>query len=89
MCAYLCVVRTTLIIDDDVAAAARHRAVSDGITLSALVTQALRAALHEGSPAPDPPFSMVTWGASGTPLHVSPGALAAVLEQEDLDALRG
>lgn len=69
--------RTTLIIDDDVAAAARHRAVSEGITLSALVTQALRAVLQEGSAPPDPPFSMVTWGATGPPLHLTPGELAA------------
>lgn len=73
--------------DDDVAAAARHRALSDGITLSALVTQALRAALKEGNAPPDPPFSMVTWGAAGPPRHLSPGDLAAVLEQEDIDAL--
>lgn len=79
--------RTTLIIDDDVAEAARHRAVSEGITLSALVTQALRAALHEGNAPPDPPFSMVTWGAAGPPKHLTPGELAAVLEQDDLDAL--
>lgn len=79
--------RTTLIIDDDVAAAARHRAVSDGITLSALVTQALRATLQEGHAPPDPPFSMVTWGGKGSSLHLDPGDLAAVLEQEDIDAL--
>jgi hypothetical protein len=79
--------RTTLIIDDDVAAAARHRAVSDGITLSALVTRALRAALKEGNAVPDPPFSMVTWGAKGPRLHLTPGDLAAVLEQDDIDAL--
>ncbi len=79
--------RTTLIIDDDVAAAARHRAVSDGITLSALVTRALRVALKEGIVAPDPPFSMVTWGATANPMHLTPGELAAVLEQEDIDAL--
>lgn len=79
--------RTTLIIDDDVAVAARHRAVSDGITLSALVTRALRAALLEGNAAPDPPFSMVTWGATSPPKHLTPGELAAVLEQEDIDAL--
>lgn len=79
--------RTTLIIDDDVAEAARHRAVSDGITLSALVTQALRAALQVETAAPEPPFSMVTWGGRGPPLHLTPGDLAAVLEKEEIDAL--
>jgi hypothetical protein len=79
--------RTTLIIDDDVAVAARHRAVSDGITLSALVTRALRAALLEGNVVPDPPFSMVTWGATSPQRHLAPEDLAAVLEQEDIDAL--
>jgi hypothetical protein len=47
-------VKTTLNLDDDLMRAARDRARRDGVTLTALISDALRKALAEPAPAPLP-----------------------------------
>jgi plasmid stability protein len=45
-------VKTTLNLDDDLMRAARDRARRNGVTLTALISDALRKALAEPAPAP-------------------------------------
>lgn len=76
--------RTTLVLDDDVARAARHRAVEEGVTLGELVTRALREILRE------PPLAaegvvMPRYGDAGRRAGHSPEELAALLDEQERD----
>ena len=58
--------RTTIIVDDRLGAAARARARSEGTSLSALVTRALEEHLkRQREPEEAPPFRLVTVGGGG------------------------
>lgn len=75
--------RTTLVLDDDVARAARHRAVEEGITLGELVTRALRDLLRERRQ----PAAGVRLPRYGDPTRAaphSPEALADFLAEQEL-----
>ncbi len=61
----LCCMRTTLNLDDDLLRSAKQRAVADGRTLTRVIEDALRAALHEPSAGAAGPFRMMTFGAGG------------------------
>ena len=62
--------RTTVVLDDDLAARAKHRAVDERLTLSEFINRALRLALQEGVDAPtQAPFVMVTYGSDSPRVH--------------------
>lgn len=74
--------RTTLVLDDEVARQVRRRAAESGTTLSEYVTRALRDALA----APEPqatPFEMITYGSRGRRSRHEPADFAQALEDED------
>ncbi len=79
-------VRTTIVIDDHLGREAKRLAAKRGITLSALVGQALRAALAAPAP-PAQPFEMVTFGDGSPKTHHEPTDFAATQEQDDLHSL--
>jgi hypothetical protein len=81
--------RTTLILDDDVARQAKGRAAELGITLSALVNQALREVLRPRRRAEEPPFRMLTYGGGGQQVGPEPEEIDAILRAQDLSALGG
>ena len=75
--------RTTLVLDDSLVQAARHRAVDLGITLGERVNRALRDALERAADTPEPRFTAPTCG-GGTQLDHSPGDFWAALGDQDL-----
>jgi hypothetical protein len=74
--------RTTLIIEDRLFREAKRRAAARGISLSALVGEALRGALASRSPRA-PRFEMVTYGRRGPSVRHSPEDFAAALAEGD------
>jgi len=81
--------RTTVVIDDEVALQAKQRAAETGVSLSEVVNRALRDALSRRDSAGSlPPFRMVTFGRGQPPVDHTPEALARVLEEEDDASLR-
>ena len=80
--------RTTLIIDDSLFHQAKTRAAEAHLTLSELVSRALRDALRPSvSEAPPPPYQPLTFGGAPESLGMEPADLAALAEAEDLAAL--
>lgn len=75
-------VRTTVVLDDRLAREAKRLAASRGITLSALISEALRVVLAEPA-RPAPRFEMVTYGAGAPATHHEPEDFAAALEEEE------
>ncbi|MBN2494905.1 MAG: DUF2191 domain-containing protein [Deltaproteobacteria bacterium] len=57
--------RTTISIDDRLGEAARRRAASEGLSLSAFIARILRAALHERGREPPAEFRLITVGGGG------------------------
>lgn len=87
VCAYNHPMRTTLVIDDAVLEAARHRAVDLNLTLSGLVEQALRRVLDADREPPEPALRIPTWGAPTEPVHHEPADLDRFLEAEEIARL--
>ena len=78
--------RTTLVLDDRVVQAARHRAVDAGITLSEFVNRALVGTMALDSAAPERPFVFPEYGGGRTVDH-APDALWQVGEEEDRQSM--
>lgn len=74
--------RTTLVLDDDVARAARHRAVEEGVTLGELVTRALREILREEAEVTGGVL-IPQYGDPRRPVRHTPEQLADLLEEEE------
>lgn len=74
--------RTTLVIDDALLRQAKRRAAERDVTVSDLVSEALRESLARATPAA-PPFAMVTYGRGNARVHHEPADLKAALEAED------
>ncbi len=74
--------RTTLVLDDQLFKKARQRAAAQSMTLSDLVSQALRDMLAH-RPDKTPPFRMVTFGDGAPPSHHEPADFADALEADD------
>jgi len=73
--------RTTLLIDNAVFAASKRRAVDEGVTLSHLVTQALREALRQrAKEAAVSCFSMPVYGGANAK-ETSPAELASLRDE--------
>lgn len=79
-------VRTTIVLEDHLGREAKRLAASRGITLSDLVSQALRSALAEPA-GPAPKFKMMTYGEGAPATHHEPGEMAAALEEDDRRSL--
>jgi hypothetical protein len=79
-------VRTTIVLDDQLAREAKRLALGRGITLSDLVSQALRSVLSEPV-GPAPRFEMMTYGGGAAATHHEPAELAAALEKDDRRSL--
>lgn len=79
--------RTTLIIDDDLLRQAKLRAAEWNQTVSDVVNNALRECLGRPTRAA-PPFSLITYGRSSKRVHHEPSEFDVALEQEDRDRLR-
>lgn len=57
--------RTTISLDDRLAAEIRRRAAAEGSSVSAFIARILDDALKQHEPRPTPPFRLVTVGGEG------------------------
>jgi hypothetical protein len=74
--------RTTLILDDDVARAARHRAVEEGITLGEYVSRALRETLQASTPDAGG-VRLLRYGDPARPTSHTPAQLSDLLASQE------
>ena len=65
----LCIMRTTISLDDQLAKQVRRAAEARGISVSAFIAKTLDDVLKRGEPSQPPPFRLVTVRG----VHVSPG----------------
>lgn len=77
--------RTTVAIDDNVLAAAKRRARERGLSLGAVIEDALRASLAPGRPAERPPIPVFREG-TGVRAGVDATSNRALLEAFDGDS---
>lgn len=83
----LTLMRTTLVLDDELVRRAKQAAAERGVTLSDIVNEALRMLFTQASPSV-PPFRMITYGRGSTG-HVTAEEMKRILnEEDDLKALR-
>lgn len=76
--------RTTVVLDDELLARARHHAVDAGTTLSEWLNAAMRLALaQEQRAGAAGPFVMPTFGPSGAQVDHAPADFAAANEEDD------
>ena len=79
--------RTTIALDDSLLEDAKRRAARRGLTLSALVEEALRAELLRAAvPQRRPPFRLVTVKGTGPRKGVDLDRTSALLAEEDVEA---
>jgi hypothetical protein len=82
--------RTTISLDDTLGKAARRRAREQGLSLSALVAQALKALLTEREPrTPSRPFRLVTVSGGGPQPGVDLDRTSALIVADDEAAYGG
>jgi Ribbon-helix-helix protein, copG family len=79
-------VRITISVDDNVLAAAKRRAHERGVSLDAVIEDALRAALARGQEA-DRPAIPVFRGGTGVRTGIDASSSRALLEALDADQL--
>lgn len=77
--------RTTVAIDDNVLAAAKRRARERGITLGAVIEDALRGSLAHGRPVERPPIPVFREG-TGVRRGIDVASNRALLEALDGDS---
>ena len=79
--------RTTVVLDDELFRRAKQRAAKRNVPLSAIINDALRAALaprrQEASQ-----FSMPTYGNARRRLRLTPAEVSEALEDDDVRSLR-
>ncbi|MGH9261853.1 MAG: ribbon-helix-helix protein, CopG family, partial [Acidimicrobiales bacterium] len=80
----LSIMRTTIAVDDNVLAAAKRRARERGVSLGAVIEDALRAALARG-PDADRPAIPVFRGGTGVRPGIDVTSNRALLEALDAD----
>lgn len=77
--------RTTLTLDDDLAAALKERARADGLSFKEVVNQALRRGLSRGvGPEPEPGRFHVEAKARGFRPGIDPGRLNQLVDELEL-----
>jgi len=74
--------RTTVTMDDDLLAAAKRRAADHGVSLSALVQDAVRAALSTPAPFDEQPFELITFCGRGPRAGVDLDRTSELLEAD-------
>lgn len=80
--------RTTLVIEDRLLGAAKREAAKRGLTLSALVSAALRDALREPQADDAERFELLTFGGAREPaVQHEPSDFSAALAAEDRERL--
>ena len=79
--------RTTLVLDTDLAKRAKLRAHTDNTTLSEVVNRALRELLQRQT-LTVARFDMVVFGGEQPTVHHEPGDFDAVAENDSVDGLR-
>jgi plasmid stability protein len=77
-------VRTTITIDDDLFEALQARAREKGLSVSALVRDAIRTLLADSETDPGRPFRLVTFGAGGVLPGVDLERSSDLLAAEDV-----
>jgi hypothetical protein len=77
--------RTTLVLDDNLARQAKRRAAERNMTFSDVVNEALRESFRR-PPPPARQFRLVTFRSSGAEHH-APEDLKRVLEEQDRERL--
>lgn len=76
--------RTTIALEDRLAARARKQAAEEGLSFSAYVARALAADLaHRAEPAPPPPFHLIAVGSGGPARGIDLDRPRALEEIED------
>ena len=81
--------RTTITLDDGLAADVKRRARTEGKSVSAVITEALRAQFTKRAAPPPPiPFRLITVKGGGLRPGVDVTRLRAVEETEDLERWR-
>lgn len=80
--------RTTLIINDELFAAAKQRAAEQQSSLSAVLNDALRLALRPGAGTADvPPFQIPRYRGQGATVDTTPDQLDDLVEFDELTSL--
>ena len=79
--------QTTLVIDDQLISTATQRAAALGVTLSEVVSQALRDSFLRAGRAPST-FRMITYGDRSAACRHEPADLSAVLAEDDAESVR-
>jgi peptidoglycan/xylan/chitin deacetylase (PgdA/CDA1 family) len=75
--------RTTIRLDDDLLAKAKHAALERGTTLTAVIEDALRRALAPGGAGRREPFTMLTFDGDGVRPGVDLDDTASLLDLMD------
>lgn len=79
----LCIMRTTITLDDPLGLALKERARREGVSLSALIARLLRDAATQQPTRPnEPPLSLVTVGGAPSP-HVDLDRTSELLTADD------
>lgn len=81
---YSMTMRTTIYLDDHLAARFKQAAKSKGISLSAFLAESGRAAL-DAPAAPPEPFTLVTYGSGGVNPGISLDRTSELLAAEDCE----
>jgi hypothetical protein len=81
--------RTTILLDDELAESFRAKARSNHQSLSAFLAEAGRAALKSDTMQKDTPFELITYGGSGVQPGVNLDRTSALLTAEDEESYGG
>ena len=80
------IMRTTMVIQDEIFASAKKLAAEKGCSLSGLVNDALRRLLKDPIPSSNSiPFRMPTFGKGYVPADTPPGEIGNLVEQGHLE----
>jgi hypothetical protein len=78
--------RTSILLDDELGEQLRLAARAKGLSLSAFLAEAGRAALKDSSEAEMPPFEPVTYGSLGSHAGIDLDRSGALIEADDAEA---
>ena len=84
----LACMRTTLVINDNLFRLAKVKAAETGMTLSAVMNDALRVALTQTPPKELPPYKMLKFGDPNEKWHLTPNDMYEILMDQELESLR-
>lgn len=79
----VCLMRTTILLDDALAARLQRAARDRGLSLSAFLAEAGRAALGARARRAEEPFELIVQGGSGTHPGIDLDRAGALLADED------